>query len=57
MEIRQARVPSSSGNGSYAVDLDKNYCECPAWRFQKKPAGERFCKHMAELVRINARAN
>jgi hypothetical protein len=26
------------------------YCDCPAWRFQKKPATQRTCKHLKALM-------
>lgn len=28
----------------YFVNLEKNYCSCPAWKFTK--IGERVCKHL-----------
>ncbi len=36
----------STGN-RYYVNLAKNWCTCRAFRFQKRPVGERTCKHLA----------
>jgi len=38
---------------TYETDLDRNYCSCPAWKFQKGVApADRTCKHLlAEQVR------
>lgn len=30
----------------YIVDLDKGYCTCLAWRFQRRPTNARSCKHL-----------
>jgi hypothetical protein len=26
------------------------YCECPAWRYQRKPGDARTCKHITSLA-------
>ena len=44
-------VPSSRG-GFYQVRHmgDHLHCNCPAWRFQKRPPKERICKHTTQFV-------
>ena len=40
-------VPSFSKTGKeYIVDLEKNFCTCPSFTFQKVPLHARSCKHM-----------
>ena len=43
------RVRSSTNACVYVVTMPKMgntvYCSCPAWKFQKKPASARTCKH------------
>ena len=34
---------------TYETDLDRNYCSCPAWKFQRKPALQRTCKHIEQF--------
>lgn len=45
--VKRWEVPSSSGNGTYtvAVDKDDNYgCSCPAWKFRRQE-----CHHIKQV--------
>lgn len=41
-------VESSSGSGSYKVDPDKPWCDCPAFRFRESRKGG-VCKHITAV--------
>ena len=32
----------------YQIDLKKQFCTCPAWKYQTLPPSERVCKHLIE---------
>jgi DNA ligase 1 len=34
----------------YITDIHKNYCSCPAWKYQKKAMSLRTCKHLKKLI-------
>ena len=36
----------------YKIDIQKNYCSCLGWKFQKKPVYARTCKHLREAGQI-----
>lgn len=46
-----AAVIIGSKGDRYYVNLEKPWCTCPAFRFQKVPVGERTCKHLAAARR------
>jgi predicted nucleic acid-binding Zn finger protein len=50
------QVPSLTEVGqSYEIKRGRDgvlYCSCPAWRFQRKPAAERSCKHMRAVAQL-----
>jgi predicted nucleic acid-binding Zn finger protein len=52
-------IVSSSGH-QYDIDLSKNYCTCPSWRFKRVAAADRSCKHLdqvrAEVRRAGVRS-
>lgn len=49
-------VRSSKNTGVYVVTMPKMgnnlYCSCPAWKFQKKPASARTCKHCIAVAKL-----
>lgn len=36
-------------------DQGKVWCDCPSFRFQTKPVGERWCKHLATAYAVKQR--
>lgn len=49
---REWSVPSSSSQRTYRVQETPNgwYCTCPAWKWSKRPARERVCKHVGWVL-------
>lgn len=57
MTRRIATIISGSKGNKYFVNVEKRYCTCPAWRFQKVPADQRTCKHLETVLNsLNGRA-
>ena len=49
----EADVPSETGFAVYAVTTSPSgvvSCSCPRWRFQRKPAASRWCKHLRAMA-------
>lgn len=54
-------IKSTTSGKTYTIKQGKDgvlYCNCPAWKFQKKPVEQRHCKHyrmaIAELKKQSA---
>jgi predicted nucleic acid-binding Zn finger protein len=48
----EIKVAGSNGN-EYTVKQGRDgvvYCSCPAWKFQRKPAAQRTCKHVRRVA-------
>lgn len=57
MEIEGQQVGVEGRDGRHWYDIIKGrdevvYCSCPAWKFQRRPAAQRTCKHLQKFQAV-----
>lgn len=51
--LLQLQVPSTNHQRTYTLTLHADgvaSCSCPAWRFNRAPAGQKLCKHLTRFA-------